>query len=217
MLNKNIKAVTSLIISTILLSSTGCSTTQETSQSKKDLSVIEKENNELKSEMEALKTSIESTIEEVETTTEPSEEKTEIKIGDVISNENKEITIKNIEFSYDVLPDKIDGFYNHYPADDGKVYIHIDTDVKNLQKQNLDCDKIMSVTADYNNGFTYKSQTSPEDDSTGFTYANITSIDPLETLGVRFLIDCPEEVKTSENPLFLNLTVDKKEYKYTIK
>lgn len=97
------------------------------------------------------------------------------------------------------------------------MYIHIDTDVKNLQKQNLDCDKIMSVTADYNNGFIYKSQTAPEDNSTGFTYANITSIDPLETLGVRFLINCPEEVKASENSLFLNFAVDKKEYKYTIK
>lgn len=139
--------------------------------------------------------------------------------GDVIKNDNLEITIKNIEFSYDVIPENTSSFYTHYQAENGKVYIHIDTDVKNLAKQNLDCDDIMLVTANYNNGYTYSSFAVPEDESTGFTYANITSIDPLETLGVRFLINCPQEVEETENPLYLTLKLssEKQTYKYVLR
>lgn len=140
-----------------------------------------------------------------------------ISIGDIITTDKFEVTINNIEFSYDVLPNDTSAFYMHYPADSGKVYIHIDTDVKNLQKQNIVCDSIMNVTADYDNGYTYTSQAIPEDASLGFNYANITSIDPLETLGVRYLIDAPQEVDESDKPLFLIFDVDGNKYQYTMR
>lgn len=146
-----------------------------------------------------------------------SEEFPTLNVGDVITTDRMEITIKKVELTYDVLPDDTSGFYTHYPADSGNVYIHIDTDVKNLQKQNLDCDDIMTVKADYNDGFTYKSMPIVEDPSTGFTYANITAIKPLESKGMRFLIDCPQEVEESDNPLFLIFNADKQEYKYIIR
>ncbi len=140
-----------------------------------------------------------------------------IKIGDKLISDDIEITIKNIEFSYDVLPDDTSGFYTHYPADKGNVYIHIDTDVKNTAKQNLPCTKIMRVKADYNNGYVYKSKAIPEDSVTGFTYAMITSIKPLETLGVRFLIECPEEVAESNKSLDLSFLIDDTKDVYTYK
>ena len=140
-----------------------------------------------------------------------------ISVGQTIANENMEITINKVEFSYDVLPDDTSGVYSHYAAQPGNVYIHIDADVKNLQKQNLRCDKITTVIADYNGGYEYKSQTIPEDSNLGFTYANITSIKPLETLGVRFLIECPQEVETSTNPVYLKFNLDGTTYIYNIR
>lgn len=175
---------------------------------------LENENAELKSKLEDT-----NDLEVVEKKEEGKEKESKIKdinIGDVITTDRKEITINNIELSYDVLPKDTSSFYTHYPADSGKVYIHVDTDVKNTQKQNLACDEIMTVEAEYNNGFTYSSITIPED-SSGFTYANITSIIPLETMGVRFLIDCPQEVEETDNPLYLVFKVDENEYKYTIR
>lgn len=141
----------------------------------------------------------------------------EISIGDAIKTKDYKIRIKNIEFSYDVLPDDTSSFYTHYPADSGKVFIHIDTNVKNKQKQNARCDSIMTVTANYNDGYTYTAQAIPEDSKTGFTYANITSINPLETLGVRFLIDVPQEVEESDKPLFLIFKVGNNEFKYVMR
>ena len=97
------------------------------------------------------------------------------------------------------------------------VYIHIDTDVKNIQKQQLGADEVMTVIADYNGGYTYTSQAVPEDSSTGFTYANITAIDPLKTLGIRYLISAPQEVEESENPLKLIFNIDGEKYEYTMR
>jgi len=130
----------------------------------------------------------------------------EISAGGVITGENCEIKINSVNLSYDVLPDDTSGFYTHYQADPGKVYIDVDVDVKNTIKQNLSCDEIMWVTADYNGGYTYTGGAIVDDSSTGFTYANISQIDPLETKGMKYLIDCPEEVEQTTNPLFLIFT-----------
>ncbi|MFT4004545.1 MAG: hypothetical protein QM683_02410 [Lacrimispora sp.] len=135
----------------------------------------------------------------------PSKSETPIAVGGVITTDTMEITINKAELSYDVLPDDTSGLYTHYAADAGSVYLNLDVNVKNLGKQNLPCDEIMKATADYNGGYTYAGQAIPEDGSTGFTYANITSISPLGTLGVHFLFQCPQEVEESQNPLFITL------------
>lgn len=141
------------------------------------------------------------------------------KPGDVISSDKMEVTINRVDFSYDVLPDDTNSFYTHYEADDGEVYIHIDTDVKNLSKKDLGCDDILTVKADYDNGFVYRGFAIVESTMTGFTYASITSINPLKTKGIHFLISCPEEVAESDKPLFIELKLSGTNdvYKYTIR
>lgn len=148
---------------------------------------------------------------------EKKEEEKIIKKGDVIKTSSLEAKIKKIEFSYEVNPDDTSGFYTNYPADKGKVYVHVDMDIKNLQKQQLPCDKIMEVTVDYNGGYNYSGFAVVEDSSTGFTYANITSIDPLETKGIRFLVECPQEVAETKNPVSITFDVDGVKYKNIIR
>lgn len=142
----------------------------------------------------------------------------EINIGETIITTQMEYTLNGVEFSHDVTPQNPPSFYTHYPADAGQVYIHIDSDIKNLAKSDLGCDEVYSVTADYNQGYTYQGGAIVEDTDGDFTYANITNINPLQTLGVHCLIDCPEEVETSTNPLYLIITLnDGSQYKYTIR
>lgn len=141
----------------------------------------------------------------------------EIKNGEKIVTESMELAINDVTITYDVLPDNTDGFYTHYAADSGKVYINVDADVTNKAKQGLKCDKIGKVVADYNGGYTYKGFVVVEDSSTGFTYANITTVDPLETKGIRFLIECPQEVEESDAPLFLEFTVNSEKFIYTVR
>lgn len=141
----------------------------------------------------------------------------EIKRGDKIVTDGMEITINGVEITYDVLPDKTDGFYTHYPADSGKVYISVDADVTNKAKQDLGCDEIGKLVADYNDGYTYKGFVVVEDSTTGFTYANITKITPLETKGIKWLVECPEAVGEGDEALFLEFTVEGENFVYTVR
>ena len=189
-----------LIATTIALTFTGCassepvSNSEEVEQLKKEIESLQAENSDLKAQLDA-------TVEE----TTASANGVQVSVGDTITTENTEITINKVELTYDVLPDDTSSLYTHYAADPGNVYLHLDVNVKNLAKQNLSCEDILSATADYNNGYTYTGYPVPEDSTTGFTYANITSINPLETLGVQYLFKCPQEVEESENPLFITI------------
>ncbi len=142
---------------------------------------------------------------------------TDIQAGAVLTTDAKQIVVNRVELIYDVLPDDTSGFYTHYAADQGKVYICVDMDVTNTAKQNLPCDEILKITADYNNGYTYSGFTVVDDSTTGFTYANITTIDPLSTQGIKYLIACPAEVEESQKPLFLTFEVDGETFRLTIR
>lgn len=129
-----------------------------------------------------------------------------VSVGDTITTDSMEILINKVELTYDVLPDDTSGFYTHYPADSGYVYIDLDIDVKNIQKQDLMCDEILKAKADYNDGFEYTGMAIVDDSSTGFTYANISSIAPLATKGMHYLFSCPQEVEETDYPLFITIS-----------
>lgn len=141
----------------------------------------------------------------------------EIKNGDTIVTKNMEITINSVELTYDVLPDDTSSFYTHYEADIGEVYISVDADVKNLAKQNLSCDDIGRVTANYNDGYIYKGFVVVDDSVTGFTYALISDIEPLGIQGIKWLIECPQEVDETTYPLFLEFIIDGNTFVYNIR
>ena len=132
--------------------------------------------------------------------------------GSDLKSDDLDIKIKDIKFTEDVLPDNTKGFYTHYPADKGKVFLEIDTDVKNNNKQKILVEKIGKINVNYNNGYKYDGWLIPEDSQTVFSYANIKSIDPLEKLGVRWVVDLPEEVGKSNKPLKITLTIGNKQY-----
>lgn len=161
-------------------------------------------------------------VEKVEknTTTKKSEPEKpkDISLGETISNENIEFTLNKVELSYDVMPDTPPSYYTHYPANNNQVYIYVNASIKNLKQQSIECDEIYSVTANYNNGYNYQGFNIVTDTDGDFTYANIKSVAPLQTLGVHCLINCPEEVEQSENPLDITIKLKNgSEYLYKIR
>lgn len=148
-------------------------------------------------------------VESTEETTKSNKKEIEkISIGETITTDSFEFTLNKVELTYDAKPDNPPTYYSHYPADNGQVYIYVNASVKNLKKQGILCDEIYSVTANYNDGYEYNGFNIVTDTSGNFTYANITSLDPLQTLGVHYLIDCPEEVETSDNSLVLTIELN---------
>lgn len=181
---------------------------------------LEKTVDELKEENKNLKAQLDDVQQQTEKDKEDKEEDaktTPIKVGETITTKNKEITVNSVDFSYKVEPEDTSGYYNYYSADSGKVYIAIDVDVKNLQKSDINCDEVMKVTADYNGGYSYSGFSIVEDGTLGFSYSNINNIAPLETIGMRYLIDCPEEVATADAPLIITFSVDGEKYNYQMR
>lgn len=157
-------------------------------------------------------------VSESTTTLTPQPENTSITIGQTVSIDAYDFTLNKVEFSHKVVPDNPPSYYTYYDAPANEVYIYLNASIKNKQKQSLECDEIYSVTADYNNGFTYRGSMIANDTDGDFTYANITSVEPLQTRGVHCLISCPDEVESSTEPLFLTITMkDGSKYKYTIR
>ena len=141
-----------------------------------------------------------------------------IALGETVITENYEFTLNRAEFSYRVEPDAPPSWYTYYEAPDNQVYLYLNVSIKNTQKQSLPCDEVYSVTVDYNSGYTYRGSFIADDTDGDFTYANITSVEPLQTLGVHCLVACPEEAETSEHPMFATITMkDGSKYQYTIR
>jgi hypothetical protein len=142
----------------------------------------------------------------------------EIIIGELYNSSVCDFSVNRIEFSYDVKPDNPPSYYHHYEAGIGKVFVHLDVDVKNTIKQNLPIDRIGSVTIDYNNGYIYTGFSVHEDSDGDFSsYSFNQSIEPLVKVGVHYLVECPEEVATSSNPVKVIFTVDGQKYEYNLR
>lgn len=159
----------------------------------------------------------EASVQEPESAAPENEVKT-INVGETIVTETREITLGHVEFSYDVEPEEKNVVYTHYAAESGKVYIDIAVAVKNIQKQQLKCTEVMSASADYDNGYTYSGSAIVEDATLGFAMAITKNIDPLDTVKMHYLIECPQEVEeNTDAPVFVVLTVEGVKYQYNIR
>ena len=207
---KNLKSLTLLSLSLFLL--TSC---QNNTSSNNEINQLKKENEELKLEL-SKKDTLKSTNSS-NTQKSISSNNKEIVIGETIITDTKEVTINSISFEKTILPKNTNGYYNYYEAEEGKVYIYINSNIKNLKKEAVNADELLSVQVDYNKGFKYAGFSIVDDSRRGFTYSNITQINPLDTLGVHFLVDCPIEVEESNNPVIVNLDIDNTLYTYKIR
>lgn len=141
-----------------------------------------------------------------------------ISIGQTVKTDEFEFTLNSVELSYNVKPDNPPSVYSYYTATSGQVYIYLNATVKNLLDYDVGCDCIYSVKANYNNGYEYTGFNIITDYDGDFSYSNINSITPLQTMGVHCLIDCPKEVETSDNPLSLTIKMrDGTEFLYTVR
>lgn len=138
-----------------------------------------------------------------------------IAAGETIITDTREITINTVEFSVQVEPENKGTFYEYYKADDGKSFVHVITEVKNLQKTGLSTNSAVKITVDYNDGYTYSGFCVVEE---RYGFSTFVTIDPLDTLTLHHLIECPKEVEDNTRaPLFLILTVEDAQYQYTIR
>lgn len=125
-----------------------------------------------------------------------------------------EITIKNIEFVYDVVPLHKKSLYSHYQAEAGKVYCVINTTVKNLSKEKITADKIADVSVLYDAGeYKYRCMSIIEahGDLEG---AHYSSIDPLNPEQMKYIVEMPDEAQSNNNPIKIQFSINGKLFTY---
>lgn len=136
-------------------------------------------------------------------------EKLIINIGETKTVGNVEFTLEKLEFSHRVEPVEKPIFYSYYSPDGSDVYVYVKANIKNISKNDISCDEIYDVEVIYNNDYSYDGFQVVQDGSLGFTYSNITNIDPLTSRGVDTLISCPGEVETNtEAPVLVKITFE---------
>ena len=119
--------------------------------------------------------------------------KQEITVDDVASFE-----LLGTNYTADVLPPNTSGFYTHYSIDDptNNVYFVVSCNLTNYSSSAIGADDMISMKAVFDGKYEYTANMVLEEkDGTGFDYASITSIDPLETRKGVFMFDIPKKVQ----------------------
>ena len=140
-----------------------------------------------------------------------------ISIGDVITTNDYELTLKNVEFTYEVLPPNTSSVYTSYPAESGKVYVHVSADVKNIMQRDIRIEELFTANVLYDGKYKYNGFTIVDDDN-GFDWVeSYVAATPLETCGAHSLIECPVEVDTSGKPVSVTITIGNTNYEYVLR
>lgn len=111
------------------------------------------------------------------------------------------------------MPPHPDNWYSHYEAESGKKYVDICIGYKNLSDRAIEADEVGGVSLSYADKYQYTGfSVIEEDNRSDFTYSSITSIDPLNTEFIHYLIEVPKEAADGTESLIATLTIQSKSY-----
>lgn len=130
-----------------------------------------------------------------------------------------EYTITKTSFAKKVIPSKPGSFYTYYEAkEQGTTYLAITLKVKNLAGEGKQADSFAEMQVKYDNQYEYSTFSALEKNGgEDFTYSNIYDIEPLKNGTLVYLAEVPDEVKTSDKPLYADVKIEGETYRYTIR
>ena len=162
----------------------------------------------------------EGSVSKDESTSTKKEKNKEIALNEIQKVEGVgEFKILSSDITKKVEPPKKSGYYSYYSAEEGKTYIDICIQYKNLSNDNIEADEIINgAKLYYNEKYEYTGFTIIEEDNrSDFTYANITSVAPLTTEYLHYLVSVPEEVGNDNLPIKFNFGIGNNTYIYNLR
>lgn len=152
-----------------------------------------------------------------EPTPTPTAEPVAMSKDDKITSSMVEMKLRKVSFTKDIVPEYKIATYAHYPAGEGRIYLEVKTKMKNLLKEDLACEDIAAVTLRTETGESYMAFVVPETEARGISDDPSYPIQSGKALGLRYVIDCPEELKKSSSGMKLYFEFsDNEVYEYTI-
>lgn len=140
-----------------------------------------------------------------------------IAIGDTISAKNYEFKLSKVEFTYELLPSNTSSVYSSYPAESGKVYVHVAAEVKNTMQRDIRIDELFTASAIYDGSYNYNGFTVVDDDNRFDWVGSYVAATPLETCKAHSLIECPVEVDESGKKVTVLIEIDGEQYEFTLR
>lgn len=111
-----------------------------------------------------------------------------------------EFTVTSSGLKKEVVPPNPGDFYTYYSEEDGKTYVDVVINTKNLRTTARSADEFGSVKIYCSGGYEYDSfSTIEENGGSNFTYTNITNVDPLETGVIHYIAEIPNELANDQS------------------
>lgn len=141
-----------------------------------------------------------------------------ISIGETVTTNDYEFTLTNVELTYEVLPPNTSGPYASYPADSGKVFVHVEADVKNTMQRDIRIEDLFTCSVVYDGKYPYAGFTVVNDGNNRFDWlGSYVAATPLETCQAHGIIECPVEVDTSGKPVVVHIDLGDTVYEYALR
>ena len=141
-----------------------------------------------------------------------------ISLGETIYTNDYEFTLLNVELTYEVLPPNTSSVYTSYAAESGKVYVHVEADVKNTMQRDIRIDELFTASVLYDGKYPYEGFTIVNDGDNRFDWvSSYVAATPLETCRAHSLVECPVEVDESGMPVLVKLTLGDTVYEYPLR
>lgn len=188
----------------------------------KRIQELEEENTNLREQLESLGTTDEpedQSAEQPEDTEETVDAET-IELGSTVTIPDLcDFTVNYADLKKEVLPPNPGSYYSYYQEEDGMTYIDVAISVKNLRTTARVADEFGTVKAICGDGYEYDSYSIIEEPGgVDFTYTNITSVDPLETAVLHYLVSFPNELADDPtSSIVLEITMLDNDYILTLR
>jgi hypothetical protein len=141
-----------------------------------------------------------------------------ISLGETIYAGDYEFTLLDVELSYEVLPPNTSSAYVSYPAESGKVFVHVEADVKNTMQRDIRIEELFGVSVMYDGKYPYEGFAIVNDGDNQFDWVgSYVAATPLETCRAHGLVECPVEVDESGNSLIVYLEMGGETYQYILR
>ncbi len=142
---------------------------------------------------------------------------TSISLGETIFTNNYEFTLKNVEVCYEVLPPNTSSVYSSYVTESGKVFVHVEADIKNIMQRDIRIDELYTASALYDGAYPYDGFTVVNDDNRFDWVGSYVAATPLETVGTHSIIECPIEVDESGKSIVVTIYIDGVPYDFILR
>lgn len=214
------KIATGILLAATLLTLTACSSTPSTATTSTPSATTTDASTTNENQAENSNASDTETKQEEVVEQKQEETVTPLKKGETVTIEKfADITVSGSKIAKKIEPSNPGTFYTYYESKEAdSTYFALTIKAKNLNTEGIGADEIAEVNLKFDNQYDYRTfSTIEKGGGEDFTYTNITTIDPLKSGTLLYIVEIPNEVAKSDKPLKAEIKIQDQLFEYTVR